>query len=189
MGRSRTNTVVLAGVVLTVLLGVVAFVARGHSAPSGVGAQNRAASQLLANAVFTIWFVAMAIGAVMLVYAIAQGRRLRRQQQTKRTSLLVRLLVVAAIPALVLALGSRLHIFNGPPQRQNPAQIASANARRKAELKREHSRKVHQPSFEWPVALGIIALLVGVTLTAFLRSKARRSRLVAEVKLDRKSVV
>src|SRR5689334_9620471 len=113
MGRSRTNTLVLAGVVLTVLLGVVAFVARGHSAPSGSGAPSRSTSQVLANTMFTLWFVAMAIGAVLLVYAVATGRRLRRQQQTKRSSALVRMVIFLAIPVLVLVLGTRFHLFHG----------------------------------------------------------------------------
>jgi hypothetical protein len=184
MGRSRTNTLVLAGVALTVLLGVVAFVARGHSAPTGGGSQNRGASQLLANTMFTVWFVGMAIGAVLLVYALAQGRRHRRRDTTP-VSRFVRVLVFLAIPVLVLALGSRLHLyFHGNKQPNHPSGIANLrNALHKAELKRERQHKITQPSVEWPVALGIVALLVGISLTAFLRSKARRSKLVEEVRL------
>lgn len=182
MGRSRTNTVVLAGVALTVLLGVVAFAARGHSAPSGGGAQNRSASQLLANTMFTIWFVAMAIGAVLLVYAIAQGRRLRRSKASPMRPFVVS--VVFLLPLLLLVLGLRFHVIGNNGRRTNPARLTSPlNSLRKAELKRERNKTIHNPSFEWPVALGIIALLVGVTLTAFLRSKARRQKLVTEVKL------
>lgn len=184
MGRSRTNTLMLAGAVLTILLGVVAFVARGHSAPSGGGSQNRSASQLLANTMFTVWFVAMAIGAVLLVYALAQGKRQRRQQTT-RASRIVRVLVFLAIPVLVLALGSRLHLYlHGNKSPNTPAGIQKMrDALRKEELKRERQHKISQPSFEWPIALGIVALLVGISLTAFLRSKARRSKLVEEVRL------
>jgi uncharacterized protein DUF4129 len=184
MGRSRTNMLVLAGVGLTVLLGVVAFVSRGHSAPSGSGAQSRSTSQVLANTMFTLWFVAMAIGAVLLVYAVATGRRLRRQQQTKRSSALVRMVIFLAIPVLVLVLGTRFHLFHGTPRRPNGAPLTNLrNSLHNAELQRERNHKIASPAFEWPVALGIVALLVGISLTAFLRSKARRAKLVEEITL------
>jgi hypothetical protein len=183
MGRSRTNTLVLAGVVLTVLLGVVAFVARGHSAPTGQSAQNRGASQVLANTMFTVWFVAMAIGAVLLVYALAQGRR-HRARNTTRVRPLFRMLIFLVIPALLLVLSTRFHVFGGARRPQTPSGLSSLkHSLRQAELKRERNRTIHNPAFEWPIALGIVALLVGVTLTAFLRAKSRRSKLVEEVVL------
>jgi len=185
MGRSRTNTLVLAGIALTVLLGIVAFVARGHSAPSGAGGQNRGASQVLANTVFTIWFVAIAIGAVFLVYALAQGRRFK-QQQRKRSTSVARMVVLILALFLFVLLGSRFHLFQWFHRSgsQRPPSIGSQLSKlQQAQLK--HTRKLtpHKPVFEWPVALGIVALLVGVSLTAFLRHKARRSKLLTEVKL------
>src|SRR5215471_8924650 len=154
MGRSRTNTLVLAGVALTVLLGVVAFVARGHSAPSGQSVQNRGASQVLANTVFTIWFVMMAIGAVLLVYAVAQGRRFRQQQQQKtRGKSVARMAALALVLFLVVLLGSRFHFFHHGAGSQRPLGIAQLQKLRQAERKRELAGKIHKPSFEWPVAL------------------------------------
>src|SRR4051794_41012125 len=110
MGRSRTNTLVLAGVALTVLLGVVAFVARGHSEPSGGGPANRDASQVLANTMFTVWFLAMAVGAVFLVYALGQGRRYR-QQTSRRSPPFVQLALLFVILAIVVATGAHFHFF------------------------------------------------------------------------------
>src|SRR5213592_111256 len=111
MGRSRTNTLVLAGVALTVLLGVVAFVARGHSEPSGGGPANRGASQVLANTMFTVWFLAMAVGVVFLVYALAQGRRYR-QQTSNRSRSFMQVFLLFAVLAIVVATGSRFHLFH-----------------------------------------------------------------------------
>jgi uncharacterized protein DUF4129 len=182
MGRSRTNTLVLAGVALTVLLGVVALVARGHSAPSGSGAQNRSASQMLANTVFTIWFVAMAIGAVALVYAFAQGRRYRQQQKNRGRSA-TQLVALFFVLFLLVFAGSRFHLFHRGGSSQRPPGPAQLQKLRQEELKRERHKAIHKPVFEWPIALGIVALLVGGSLTVFLRAKARRSKLVAEVKL------
>jgi hypothetical protein len=178
MGRSRTNTLLFAGLALIVLLGVVALVARGHSAPSGSGAQNRSASQMLANTVFTVWFVAMAIGAVVLVYALAQGRRFRQQQRTRGRSTF-RLLALFVVLFLFVSLGARF-FHHGTQSHQQGGGASPANGSRTA-LKRPHA--IGKPTFEWPIALGIVALLVGASLTAFLRFKARRSSLVSEVAL------
>lgn len=183
MSRSRTQMLVFAGIALTVLLGIVAFVARGHSAPSGGGPANRSASQTLANAVFTIWFVAMAIGAVLLVYALAQGRRYR-QQTTKKSTRVVSLLLFFAALALLIGLGTRgIHLFHGTPRPHHTGLAHLRNSLRKEELKRARSHTIAKPSFEWPLAAGILALIVGASLTALLRAKARRSKLVEEVVL------
>ncbi len=183
MGRSRTNTLVLAGVALTVLLGVVAFVARGHSAPSGASVQNRGASQVLANTMFTVWFVVMAIGAVLLVVLMAQGRHMARQQkQGRRAAGIVFIFVILFLIALS---GSRFHLFHFR-RPHHPGGIANLqNALKKAEQKREEQHKVVAPTFQWPLAAGIIALVIGAALTALLRAKARRDKLATEVELVR----
>jgi Domain of unknown function (DUF4129) len=183
MGRSRTNTLVLAGVALVVLLGVVAFVARGHSAPSGGGPANRGASQILADTTFTVWFVAMALGACILVYSLAQGRRSRRQSSS-RLRPYAQMAILFAVLAIVVGFGTHFHLFHGFQRPQHSPLISnSKNQQRKAQQERERSRTVKAPVFEWPLAAGIFALIVGATLTAFLRARARRSKVVSEVEL------
>ena len=66
---------VIVGIVLIVLLGIVALVSRGHVSPAGNGAHDRSASQSLANAVFTLWIIAMIGGAILLAYTLSVKKR------------------------------------------------------------------------------------------------------------------
>jgi len=173
---------VLAGVALTVLLGVVAFVSRGHSAPTGGGSSSRSASQLLVNSVFTIWFLAMALGAVMLVWVLAQKKFHERQAGRSRRSW-----VVLGFLLFFLVFAVLLRHWVGIGSRSNRAQNQVAiihKALKKAEHKRAagHNTAV-APSFQWNLALALLALFVAVTATVVLRAHARRSKLSKEVSL------
>jgi hypothetical protein len=185
MSRSRTQTLVLAGLALTVLLAVVAFVARGHSAPGGSGGQNRGASQTLANAVFTIWFLGMALGAVLMVVMLATGRRQQsKRKRRNRWAAFGTMLVILALLTSAFGIHKLRGFQHGHGQRAHPNAFSNPGAGLKRVAKqREHSHKIADPSFEWPLAAGLVALVLGAVLTALLRAKARRSKLLSEVVL------
>lgn len=180
VGRSRTQTLLLAGIGLTVLLGVVAFVSRGHQAPGTGGGTNRGASQVLVNSIFTLWFLAMCFGVVLLMWTLAQKRR--AQAQRFRVRPLAMALILVFIPVLALSIGGRVGLFghnNKLPHATSKNTAAEEAKRRRALME----KNAHPPSFEWSFAAGVIALVIGIAVTAILRRHARRTELAGEVTL------
>jgi hypothetical protein len=173
---------VLVGIALTVLLGIVAFVSRGHTAPAGSGAHNRSASQFLANVVFTLWVLAMAAGAIVFVYLFSIQKRQRREEFQIRpllTSLLFFAVVLIAMVFLFHHLGHRGNPLQGAGKRANVGKQLSA-----AEKKRLRGPdRAHSPSFNWELALGLVALIVGASVTAIVRSHRRRAERFAEASI------
>jgi Domain of unknown function (DUF4129) len=169
------------GLALAVLLGMVAFAVRGHTSPASSGAHNRDASQALANVVFTLWALAMAAGAVLLAYFIATKKK-KEPQAFRTRPALVSLMIFALAFAILIAVRSHL---GGPSNGRSSAAAQAAQIRKelkKAQRKREATQP-GAPTFEWRLAVGIIALIVGVTATAFIRSYRRRKDVIAELTL------
>lgn len=179
---SRSTRLVVVGIVLTVLLGIVAFASRGHVSPAGSGAHNRAASQVLVNVVFTLWALAMIAGTFLLLYALSLKRSARGAQEKFRLRPLITVFFALGALALIVIGVSR---FGGNNWRHNQPLARATHGGDKLTAA-ERARRLKQPespSFEWTLAIGLIALIAGVGLTAFLRSKRRRSRLVGEITL------
>jgi hypothetical protein len=172
---------VVVGIALTVLLGVVAFVSRGHVSPTGSGAHDRGASQMLANIVFTIWILAMLAGTVLLLYMYGLRKRAKSREQWRLRPVVVTLFFGAAVVlAFFIAanqLGSNDKGKRGGPNANTPTKLSKADRKHRLELK----RNVHSPSFNWELAAGIIALIAAVSLTAIIRSYRRRSDLLREL--------
>jgi Domain of unknown function (DUF4129) len=171
---------VIVGIALTVLLGIVAFVSRGHTSPAGNGAHNRGASQFLANVVFTLWVLAMAGGAVVFVYLFTLQKRQRRDEFRVKpllTSLLFFAVVLIAMVFLFHHLGHRGNPLKAAANRANRAgkQLSAAERRRL-----QGPNRAHSPDFSWQLAAGIVALIVGASVTAIIRSHRRRADRFAE---------
>jgi hypothetical protein len=180
---TRSTRLLAVGLALTVLLGIVAFVSRGHVAPAGSGAHNRAASQVLVNVVFTLWALAMVAGTFLLLYALSIRRSARALQQDKlRLRPLLTVFFALGALALIVIGVSRFGDHNWR-NRQPLAKVANVGNKLTAAERARRLKKPESPSFEWTLALGLIALIAGAGLTAFLRSKRRRSQLVGEITL------
>jgi membrane protease YdiL (CAAX protease family) len=181
-GSSRSMRLAVVGIVLVALLGVVAFVSRGHESPAGNGAHDRGASQALANGVFTLWVIAMIVGALMLAYTMSIKKRDSTRADFRVKPLLMSLLFFAGVViALVFAynhLGNRHQV-----QPQTPKINFGTTKGKKDNGKLKDLNNPHSPAFQWPIAAGIFALILGVSLTALIASKRRRDKLVREVTL------
>jgi len=164
---------VYVGIALTVLLGIVAFVSRGHTSPAGSGAHDRGASQFLANVVFTLFVLAMGAGALLFIYVWSIKKRETKRDEFRIKPLLTSLLFFAGILVAMVFLFHRLG--HGNPN----GNLNLGNAGKtlqKADKNREKERlRPASPSFNWPLAAGLIALLVGISVTAVIRSHRRRS--------------
>jgi NADH:ubiquinone oxidoreductase subunit 6 (subunit J) len=170
---------VIAGIVLVVLLGVVAFVARGHTSPAGNGAHDRGASQAVANAVFTAWILVMVAGALFIAYMLSIKKRDTKRDEFRIKPLLVSLLFLAAVViGMVVAYNHLGH--KNPGARPIPVKIGTSGGKGdKAKLQK--AINPHSPAFNWELAAGIFALIFGVSATALVASKRKRSKLVREL--------
>jgi Domain of unknown function (DUF4129) len=176
-GGSRGMRLVYVGVALTVLLGIVAFVSRGHTSPAGSGAHDRGASQLLANIVFTFFVLAMAAGALLFVYIWSVKKRDTKRDEFRIKPLLTSLLFFAGVLIAMVLLFNRLG-HRDPNGNLNLG--GAGKTLQKAESKQRAKERPHSPSFNWPLAAGLVALLVGISVTAVIRSHRRRSDFFAE---------
>lgn len=172
---------VTVGIVLTLLLGVVAFVSRGHVSPAGSGAADRGASQTLANIVFTLWILVMAAGTLVFLYILSM-RRSRDPGEFRLRPLVTSLLFFAAVViAMVLGfqrLGGKLDLKQAAGKLPKAGKLAAAGKKARAAKK---LKTPHSPSFNWEFAAGILALIVGASLTAIIRSHRQRSKLIQEL--------
>jgi len=177
---SKSTRLAIVGVVLTVLLGVVALVSRGHVSPTGNGAQDRGASQALANAVFTLWILAMVAGVILLAYTVSIKKRDTKRETFRIRPLLFSLCFFAAVVIGMVFAYNHLG-KNNPQQRINPAAIGTNQTKKGDRKKLEEAANPHSPSFNWPLAAGIFALIFGLSATALIASHRRRSKLVREI--------
>jgi NADH:ubiquinone oxidoreductase subunit 6 (subunit J) len=177
---TRTTRFLIVGIALTVLLGVVALVSRGHVSPAGNGAHDRGASQGLANIVFTIWILAMIVGALLLAYTLSIKKRDRKAEEFRIRPLLMSLLFFAAVVLSMVFLYNHIG-QKAPPAKVNPAALGTKQLKKGDRQKLQKATNPHSPSFNWYVAGGIFAVIFAVSLTALIASQRRRSKLVREI--------
>lgn len=175
---------VIVGIVLAILLGIVALVARGHESPAGSGGEDRGVSQGLANVTFTVWILAMIAGAVLLAYTLSMKKRDRVKEEFRIKPLLFSLLFFAAVViGMVIAYN---HLGKTPQERAriNPAALGTKQLKKGDRKKLEKAMNPETPSFNWEIAAGVFALIFALSATALIASHRRRSKLVKEVTVE-----
>jgi hypothetical protein len=177
----RTMRFVMVGIVLTILLGIVAVVSRGHTAPAGNGAHDRGASQGLANAVFTLWVLAMVAGAILLAYTLSVKRKDRTKDEFRIKPLLTSLLFFAAVVVAMVVVYNHLGKKAAAPPKVNPAKIGTQHLKKGDRAKLEKAKNPHSPAFQWEIAAGIFLVIFGLGVTALVASHRRRQKLVREI--------
>jgi hypothetical protein len=181
---SATARLAFVGIALIVLLGVVAIASRGHTTPAASGTHDRSASQTLVNIVFTVWLLMMAGMACLLIYLHTLQRRERPTTTFQPKRMLVGLVAVALI-ATIVVVGSRFlhgHFVKRQTPQGQPAPQAG-NGKKKGN-RTPAATTPSQPSFEWQLAAGIVALILGATLTAILRARHRRNEAFEQFTLE-----
>lgn len=176
----RTMRFVIVGIVLTLLLGIVALVSRGHESPAGNGAHDRGASQGLANVVFTLWILAMIAGAILLAYTLSLKRKEKTKEEFRIKPLFTSLLFFAAVVIAMVFLYNNIGKKN-PQQRINPAALGTKKLKKSDRAKLEAAKNPGSPAFQWEIAAGIFAIIAGLGVTALIASHRRRQKLVREI--------
>jgi hypothetical protein len=180
MKASAGTRLAYVGAALVVLLGIVAIASRGHSTPAASGTHARAASQTLFDVVFTLWLLGMVAMACFIVYLHVLRRPQVTGQGVRWKRMWMGLGALAGL-AVVVAVSTRF-LHHGQVRRPRPPSLTAAQAQLQA-LKNRTS-KPHQPSFEWQLAAGIVALVIGAALTAIVRVHRRRNVILEEVRLE-----
>jgi hypothetical protein len=122
----------------------------------------------------------MAGGALVLLYLWSVKKRDASRQEFRIKPLLASLCFFAAVLLIMLFAFNRI---GGP---KNPFAYLSKNAKvgqqlKQAEEKRVKGGRASAPSFNWPLAGGIVALLVGLSVTAVIRAHRTRTAFSEEV--------
>jgi uncharacterized protein DUF4129 len=181
---SATTRLAFVGISLIVLLGVVALASRGHTTPAASGTHDRSASQTLFNVVFTLWLLMMAGMAGLLIYLHTLQRRERATTRFQPRRALLGLFALAVV-ATIVVLGTRFLHGTTLKRHQPTAQPtpAAASGRHKKGKKAPVTTPA-KPSFEWQLAAGIVALILGATLTAILRARRKQHDAFAQFSLE-----
>lgn len=171
---------VIVGIVLIVLLGIVALVSRGHVSPAGNGAHDRTASQSLANAVFTLWIIAMIGGAILLAYTLSVKKRDSKRGEFRIKPLISSLAFFAVVVIGLVFLYNHLG-KKAPPRRITPATLGTKHLKKADRKKLQDAANPHSPTFQWEIGAGILALLFALGATALIASARKRSKAVREI--------
>jgi Domain of unknown function (DUF4129) len=155
---------VYAALGLVVLLGIVALASRGHTPTGGGGAQTRAPVQILFDVAFTLFFVGGI--AMIVVLAFIRAKTGPAQRQVSFRSIFV---IALGAACLSLAAVFRAHFAD---QGRNVGG-AAANARNIPGAG-DAVERAKEPQFQWPFAIGTIALLVAALAVVIIRERRRR---------------
>jgi hypothetical protein len=171
--------VALPALVVVVLVGLVAVAATG-SVPEGSNS-SRAPSTTLLDMLFTLWIVAVAAGAILLVYGLLQRQAIARQLATTRyprVSVLAWVAFASFLALLVWAFTKwrprGLHPvdeekpFGQPGQPPLPAPGDTVTS--------------YEPSVSWVAIVAVVALVIVAGLALVVSS--RRSRTVRDPRAE-----
>jgi uncharacterized protein DUF4129 len=168
---ARGTRFLVVGIALTALLATVAFVSRANVSPVGSDAHNRGASQFLANLAFTVLVLAMAAAAVFAVYVWHLKERHRVEDRFGMTNMLISVLIFSAIVIGIVVTFAQLE---GRDELGREARETRTERLEGARRPAGERRRPEPPSFNWPVAIGIVALICAAYLTATVRRRRRR---------------
>jgi uncharacterized protein DUF4129 len=158
---SRGRRLALSGAALTALLALVAIASRAHRPGAGSGAEPAHPPTLLADYAATLVLILLPLGAVFLIWALAQSRRqalLARRTSWRHTllSLLIMGVILVVVVFLTARHGSR---SSDSPSAPAPAVPRVAPAPQKA-------RPFYRAHFRWLPALVLGSLVLGLGVTA-----------------------
>jgi hypothetical protein len=167
--RGRATSVVLPAVAVLTLVTVVAVAATG-STPHGSD-RSRAPSDVLLDALFTLWLVALAAGGVLLVYGLTQRKAIAQELASgryRRFSLLASLaLVVLAVAAVRLVRLLHSSSTGGAGEEAPPGggDIAATSPG-------QRGTPTYEPGISWFVVVAVVGLVVAAAV-AYVMSRRR----------------
>jgi Domain of unknown function (DUF4129) len=177
---SGARKLLLSGAAVTALLAFVAIASHAHRPGGGTGGGSAQAPSLLSDYIATIALVIMPIGAVLVIWGLANRRRQQALQGRRNWR---RELVAVAIISLLLSVAvvtaeKRQGGPNGRAGALPPIGILGGTTGPQARQKRQPEPvQQHTPRWRWLPVLVLGSLLVGIFVTAgVVSAQARRNR-------------
>ncbi|HEX3268123.1 MAG TPA: DUF4129 domain-containing protein [Gaiellaceae bacterium] len=176
---SGARKLLLSGIAVTALLAFVAIASHAHHPGGGRGGGNTSAPTLISDYIATIALVLLPVGAVLVIWALANRRRLQKLSgQTNQR----RQLIAAAILAVLLAVA----VFSAEKRQGrglNPRGIppvgilGEVNGSHAPQKKQAAQPAPHRPRWRWLPVLVLGSILLGVVVTiGAATAHARRNR-------------
>ncbi len=178
---SGARKLLLSGAALTALLAFVAIASHAHRPGGGSGGGSAHSPTLVGDYLATIALIIMPIGAVLVVWGLANRRK--QAALTGRTSWRRNLIAAGVISALLIVLVVTAENRQGRARR--PAVGPTQGAILGAPLGAKGPRKAvkvdtappHRPRWQWLPVLVLGSLLLGIVVTAgAAAAHARRNR-------------
>jgi hypothetical protein len=173
--RGRAAAVALPALVVLALVAVVAVASTG-SVASGDGA-TRTPSESLYDALFTVLLVAVGLGAVLLVYGLAQRKAIAQEVASgkyRRTGIVS---FLAFFGIFTVVTYWRLSEWDGPPPPDEEGGLAFPGRPEVQPTLPEGAEASYEPSLSWiPIAIVGLLLLSGAVAYALAERRSRRER-------------
>jgi Domain of unknown function (DUF4129) len=189
---SGARKLLLSGAALTALLAFVAIASHAHRPGGGTGGGSAHSPTLVGDYLATIALIIMPIGAVLVVWGLANRRK--QAALTGRTSWRRNLIAAGVISALLIVLVVTAENRQGRARR--PAVGSTQGAILGAPLGAKGPRKAvkvdtaapHRPRWQWLPVLVLGSLLLGIVVTtaaAVAHGRRNREALDDEAQLAR----
>ena len=188
---SGARKLLLSGAALTVLLAFVAIASRAHRPGGGSGGGDAHAPTLIGDYLATIALIIMPVGAVIVVWGLANRRR--QQRLSGKTDWRRTLIAVAFISALL-----SVAVFTAEKRQERRQERGSAGATAIAgplgptglrqRLKPRAETPPHRAQWSWLPVLVLGSLLLGIVVTtgiAVAHGRRNREALDEEAQLAR----
>jgi hypothetical protein len=188
---SGARKLLLSGAALTALLAFVAIASRAHRPGGGTGGGEAHAPTLISDYLATIALIIMPIGAVIVVWGLANRRR--QQRLSGKTDWRRTLIAVAFISALLsVAVFAAEKRQEGRRERGNTGATALAGplgpTGLRQRLKPRDETPPHRAQWSWLPVLVLGSLLLGIAVTtgiAVAHGRRDRDSLEEEAQLAR----
>ena len=188
---SGARKLLLSGAALTALLAFVAIASRAHRPGGGTGGGDAHAPTLIGDYLATIALIIMPVGAVIVVWGLANRRR--QQRLSGKTDWRRTLIAVAFISALL-----SVAVFTAEKRQERRQERGSAGATAIAgplgptglrqRLKPRAETPPHRAQWSWLPVLVLGSLLLGIVVTtgiAVAHGRRNREALDEEAQLAR----
>jgi uncharacterized protein DUF4129 len=174
---SGARKLLLSGAAVTALLAVVAIASRAHSPGGGTGGGSVHAPTLLIQYLGVIAVVIMPLGAVIVVWGLAHGRRMKvlEGKTSWRRTMLGLALGLVLLAIAVFATGS--HRLDPNARTTEPTGIAGPlHAAGGAQERLQRRTPPQQTSWRWLPAYVLGSIMLGLLVTAAVAIALRRSQ-------------
>jgi hypothetical protein len=177
---SGARKLLLSGAAVTALLVFVAIASHAHRPGGGTGGGSAQAPSLVSDYLSTIALVVMPIGAIIVIWGLANRRRQQALQGRTnwRRTLVAVTIISLLLSAAVFTADRRQRDAAGRPGALPPIGIlGGATGPQAAQRRQPVTAKPHTPRWRWLPVLVLGSLLVGIFVTAgVVTAQARRNR-------------